>query len=477
MRVIELARSLGLDSADLISLLEELGISVRSDASILDERHIRVVRASTAALEAARARRAAREATVREGAALEAAVREGSRVDQITGPPAAPPDPLLPGLPPHVPQPQEPAAPDPAPSYSRPSDSRPRDARLREARSHDAAPHDVRTSDTRSHDAVEDEWSAALSGPRRPVLLWGAPGSGKSTFLAGMMFRQVEDDADPYDWRIMSVGPRAGDYIRSVLQSYRSGGQPNATLVTDAPFRFKVRKVRKARRVFGLVSRGERVRLEADLLLVDPPGELFTISKMRGRSGTRVLQLMQNAAGLLLLIDPAFSDDDDGWVERAPGSAPDGAVQAIEAEARVARQVERQRRYWTMLVENISEIIHHLRGQSADVQAATLDAENRLRVPTAICVTKMDRHRRHAHRPTDFLRDRIGEAAFRVIDSSFSNYTVYACSALGNDVRRNERGVILNGEPKPWGVIDPIRWILEESMQRRHSQLLARFGW
>ena len=448
MRVIELARSLGLDSADLISLLEELGISVRSDASVLEERHIRVVRASTAALEAARARRAAREAAGLQTSAPDPtplvpprtdAKAANSQVIDVDFDDALAADP-------------ERELPTEA-RVDRPVDRR-ADARVRARQA---------SEPLRGRDSPEDEWEMALSGSRRPVLLWGPPGSGKSTFLAGMMFRQVEDDADPYDWRIMSVGPRAGDYIRSVLHAYRSGGQPNATLVTDAPFRFKVRKVRKERRVLGRLRFRERIRLEADLLLVDPPGELFTISKMRGRNGGRVLQLMQSAAGLLLLIDPTFSEEESGVEDGAAGEAQ--------------RRADRQRHYWTMLVENISEIIHHLRGQPAAVQAATLDHENRLRIPTAICVTKMDRHPREAHRPTDFLRDQIGEAAFRVIDMSFANYTVYACSALGNEVRTSENGVILNGEPKPWGVIDPIRWILEESMQKRRGRLLARFGW
>jgi hypothetical protein len=169
--------------------------------------------------------------------------------------------------------------------------------------------------------AADDEWLAALSATRRPILLWGPPGSGKSTFLAGMMFRQADDDLDPYDWRIMSVGARAGDYVRSVLQAYRAGSQPNATVVTDAPFRFKIRKVRKQRRWLGVLARPEAIRLEADLLFVDPPGELFTVSRMRSRAGVRLLELIENAAGLLLLIDPVWRPA--GWGDRAPASLLD----------------------------------------------------------------------------------------------------------------------------------------------------------
>ena len=310
----------------------------------------------------------------------------------------------------------------------------------------------------------ETDWADAVA--RRPILLWGPPGSGKSTFLAGMMFRQVEeDDLDPYDWRIMSVGPRAGDYVRSVLQAYRAGGQPNATVVTDAPFRFKVRKYRKRRRFLGVLPRPEKIRLEADLVFIDPPGELFTVSKMRSRTGQRLLELMENTAGILLLIDPTFSEPED-----AAGAAADGS----EAERELRQQTSRQRRYWTMLVENLSEVVDHLKQRSPEVRAATLDEENRLRIPTAICITKMDQHPAEAGRPAEFLRAQLGESAFAVIENSFSNYAVYACSALGNDLQLTPEGVRLTGNPKPWGVVDPIRWILEESMQRR---MLARFGW
>jgi hypothetical protein len=316
-------------------------------------------------------------------------------------------------------------------------------------------------------DPIEAEWAEAMSQARKPILLWGPPGSGKSTFLAGMMFRQAEeDDLDPFDWRIMSVGPRAGDYVRSVLQAYKAGGQPNATLVTDAPFRFKIRKYRKQRRVLG-VLRGEQILLEADLVFVDPPGELFTVSKMRGRAGQRLLELMENAAGVLLLIDPTFSEPD----------ATEAVADGPEPDLELRRQTKRQNRYWTMLVENISEVVDHFKQQPASIRSAALDDENRLRIPTAICITKMDQHTGEAHRPADFLRAQLGDAAFSVIENSFSNYSVYACSALGNDLAVTPEGVRLNGNPKPWGVIDPIRWILEESVNGPRNQVLARFGW
>jgi hypothetical protein len=375
-----------------MSILDEMGITVLSDASALQPAQVATILDHPAVI-AARARRKDPKAAMQEpaeptGTANSTSTSISNSTANFSGP--AP----TPASAPPKPTPTPPPPPPPKPV-----------------------------------DPVEEEWK--LSAQRRPILLWGPPGSGKSTFLAAMMFRQVDEDAvDAYDWRIMSVGARAGDYVRAVLQAYKAGGQPHATVVTDAPFRFKIRKYRKERRVLG-VLRKEQMRLEADLVFVDPPGELFTVSKMRGRAGQRLLELMEHAGGLLLLIDPTYED---------------------------------QGRYWTMLVENLSEIIDHLRHKSTQV----LDDEQRLRIPTAICITKMDQHQSEAHRPAEFLREQIGEAAYSVIENSFSNYTVYACSALGNDFKPENN-------PKPWGVVDPIRWILEESSDK--NQMLTRFGW
>ena len=399
MRVTDLARNLGLDAADLMAILDEMGITVMSDASSLQPAQIATI-LDHPAIAAARMRRKDPEAA-----------RAAAAEFIVTPPPAQ-------------------AA--PSPRQTAPSNdgaSEPEHASVVSSASALPTQPPPPTPPVPPPDPIEQEWKQ--SAERNPILLWGPPGSGKSTFLAAMMFRQVDEDAvDGFDWRIMSVGARAGDYVRSVLQAYKAGGQPHATVVTDAPFRFKIRKYRKERRVLG-VLRKEQIRLEADLVLVDPPGELFTVSKMRGRAGQRLLELMEHAGGLLLLIDPTYED---------------------------------QRRYWTMLVENLSEIIDHLRNKNTRV----LDDEQRLRIPTAICITKMDQHQADAHRPAEFLREQIGEAAFSVIENSFSNYTVYSCSALGNDFKPENN-------PRPWGIVDPIRWILEESAQK--NQMLTRFGW
>src|SRR5262245_60386319 len=240
MRVADLARELGLSSVDLMGLLDDLGITVVSDASMLQQSQVRAVRAQMSV----RALPLHAESLVPAAMVEEAAAPQNVLEPFIVSARTSAPAPFTVA---------EPSSPPPA------------------------------VTNLAETIKTDREWDAALGRARRPILLWGPPGSGKSTFLAGMMFRQTDDDADPFDWRIMPVGMRAGDHIRSVLQAYRAGGQPNATLVTEAPFRFKVRKYRRRRSLWGVITLPEDGRLAADHLFGDPPGAQFMVSRWRRR--------------------------------------------------------------------------------------------------------------------------------------------------------------------------------------------------
>src|SRR5688572_11355396 len=142
MRVIDLARTLALDPADLMGILDQMGITVMSDASSLQPAQVATI-LDHPAVKAARARR------------------------KDPQPAAAAPEPRAP---------TEPiSTPVPTPASASPSEPA-------------AAPAPPPPPPAPPVDPIEEEWK--LSAQRRPILLWGPPGSGKSTFLAAMMFRQ-----------------------------------------------------------------------------------------------------------------------------------------------------------------------------------------------------------------------------------------------------------------------------------------------
>ena len=310
----------------------------------------------------------------------------------------------------------------------------------------------------RSVEPDETEWTEAIAGARRPILLWGPPASGKTNFLASLLAKQVDDPVDPYEWRIMTIGWRTGDYLAEILASSKEGRKPRPTMQTAAPYRFEISKVRKERKLLGVMPQDESVKLIADLFVLDPMGELFTRGDLvASRAGARFLALLEKAGGILLLIDPTHSGNGDG--------------------ASLQDRIDRDKVYWTMLVSNLSAMIESLKRQPLEVRRACLDEENRLTIPVAVCLTKMDRHPEQLNRPKEFLREQLG-AVHGVIERSFRDYRVYACSAYGSAVQHDpEKGEQFDGRFRPWQVLEPVKWIIEKNATAARGGLRGKLGW
>lgn len=244
-----------------------------------------------------------------------------------------------------------------------------------------------------------------LEQPRRPIVFWGPRNSGKTTFLGRMLMRPAEFD-DAGEWHVTPADERSGDYAADILETLRREGNVRPTLVTERPFWFKLQ-----RRAVGMLRRTR----EWDLVLLDPKGELFLRNRLRESDDQQVLQLVTRAHGLMLLIDPTD--------EHAAGS------------------------YWEMFADNIHEFVMAMK-QSEDA-ARLLDSVNRIRVPTAVCLTKMDLFPDGGD-ALAFLRQRLGPA-YDLVHRSFTNYRVFACSALATP---------------PWGLLPPLKWLTEEQRTR-----------
>jgi hypothetical protein len=309
----------------------------------------------------------------------------------------------------------------------------------------------------RSVEPDETEWNEAIAGARRPILLWGPPASGKTNFLASLLAKQVDDPVDPYEWRIMTIGWRTGDYLAEILASSKEGRKPRPTMQTAAPYRFEISKVRKERKLLGLMAQDESVKLVADLFVLDPMGELFTRGDLvTSRAGARFLALLQKAGGILLLIDPTHSGNGNG--------------------ASLQDRIDRDKVYWTMLVSNLSAMIETLKRQPLEVRSACLDDENRLTIPVAVCLTKMDRHPDQLNRAKEFLREQMG-AVHGIIERSFRDYRVYACSAYGSGAQHNPDGEHFDGRFRPWQVLEPVKWIIEKNAASARGGLRGKLGW
>lgn len=237
----------------------------------------------------------------------------------------------------------------------------------------------------------------------RPIVFWGPRNSGKTTYL-GQMLRRPDELDEAADWNVTPADERSADYAANVLDMLRLEGSVRPTLVTEKPFWFKLQE---RRRFLGTA--------EWDLLVLDPKGEMFMRNRLREGEDPTVLELVSRSRGLLLLVDP---------------TGPDAASS-----------------YWEMFADNIHTFVQAMRA-SADA-GTRLDGFNRIRVPTAVCLTKMDCFPGEDE-PLSFLRTRLS-AAHDLIQRSFTNYRVFASSALGS-----------GGAGRPWGLLPPLRWLTRQ---------------
>jgi len=247
--------------------------------------------------------------------------------------------------------------------------------------------------------------SPRLPPPHHPIVFWGPKNSGKTTFLGRMLMRPAEF-ADAGEWHIAPADERSGDYAADVLETLRREGAVRPTLVTERPFRFRLQ--RRRRWLLG------QHHSEWDLVVLDPKGELFLRNRLRESDDGTMLQLIAQAHGLLLLVDPV------GEVANS---------------------------YWEMFADNIHEFVMAMK--EGGQRGRCLDGANRIRVRTAVCLTKMDLFP-ECDDALAFLQQRLG-AAFDLVQRSFTNYRVFASSALATP---------------PWGLLPPLQWLTAETRIR-----------
>jgi hypothetical protein len=248
---------------------------------------------------------------------------------------------------------------------------------------------------------------------RRPIVFWGPRNSGKTTYIARMLLRPDELD-EAAEWQVTPADERTADYAADILETLRRDGAVKPTLVTEDPFRFKLQR----RRRLLLVRR----TAEWDLVVLDPKGEVFLRNRLREGDDAGVLPLVAAAHGLVLLVDP---------------TAPNASSA-----------------YWEMFADNIYEFVAAMRAGSD--RGRTLDSIDRIRIPAAVCLTKMDNFPESGD-ALSFLRTRLGPA-YDLIHRSFVTYRVFSCSALGVTEGQSAR--------RPWGLLPPLRWITETQRTR-----------
>ncbi|MBV9880100.1 MAG: hypothetical protein JO180_06360 [Gemmatirosa sp.] len=277
-----------------------------------------------------------------------------------------------------------------------------------------------------------------LPDASRRIVLWGATGAGKSSYLSTLVFyhRQPEDerrlcvlpsDAVTAEWAARHVRAMRGDGPDERVQTAEA--RRLRFQLYDLPARAASRFDDAARRPS---------RRMGELAVWDVPGATYDETPP-----VALLDAMLDATGIILLVDP--------------GHRPPQGVTAY---------------YTSFFQATLGALSLRLRRRLAGRPDPRLDDQNRLRIPIAICLTKADEHERlraDENRRVQ-LREIVGDAA-GLLETFLTTHTVIAISALGRALERHGDRDVLVGEPQPWNALRPLRWVIEHapSMEGRVS--------
>ena len=269
------------------------------------------------------------------------------------------------------------------------------------------------------------EIPSAMPTTERGVVLWGAPGAGKSGLLGALYAASMRQDTDgwsahPRDCDDAYTQQRLKDaYLGLVERANAKTGMPSGT--EYAPLRLMLRR-----------SRGRRETAALRVALIDPAGEFSTQLDLAGTAPGRALfARVAKATGVL-------------WMFEAAPAEERGSLASEAIDARL------------LALQHLVSLVE----QSGGVQ---------LDIPVALCLSKIDRlplEQRAVARAdaAAALRAQLGETAFTWFEAVCPAMRCFAISSSGD----------IDGRVQPEGIDTVFDW-LREHVQRTPS-LRTRIG-
>jgi Double-GTPase 1 len=143
--------------------------------------------------------------------------------------------------------------------------------------------------------------SAARVAPRREnsITLWGAPASGKTTFLAALNVALTRNS----EWTIRGASESDTYHLSAMTDQFVSGIFPQATMGTEE-LNFILEGELPARASGKKQRRQERLQVGLGLRIIDSSGELFSDGAAHRRDSQKLADRMAASTGIALFFDP-----------------------------------------------------------------------------------------------------------------------------------------------------------------------------
>jgi len=295
------------------------------------------------------------------------------------------------------------------------------------------------------------------------IMMWGAKGSGKSIYIASLVYWSPPADAArrvcvlpatsaAAEWvadRVRSLGPGTGDWgpgtgdwglgrepsTADEISARVDASRPSPRSPVPGPQYKTLTERRLDFRLYTLPTTAGPItrllntesRYEASLNFWDVPGEVYD-----GDIPPNILREMTRARGLILLINPSFVPDEG-----------------------------RERYYMRFFDRTLGRLKFALADAARRGDRVPFDARtNQLTIPVAVCLSQIDRAPQFMDaEPKALFEETVGDTA-PVLYSWLTTFDIFKLTALGRPLRRVGDREVLDGEPQPKFVHLPISWIV-----------------
>jgi len=305
--------------------------------------------------------------------------------------------------------------------------------------------------------------SAARSSSASPdgvssdsVMMWGAKGSGKSVYIASLVYWSPPADA-PRRVCVLPANSAAAEWVADRVRSLSGGdwgqgmkdsafgnpfGAPTPAFGSPVPSpqspvpQYKTLVERRLDfRLYTLPTTAGPIprlvnaesRYEASLNFWDVAGEVYD-----GDIPPNILREMTRAEGLILLINPSFVPDEG-----------------------------RERYYVRFFDRTLGRLKFALAEAAKRGDRVPFDPRtNQLTIPVAVCLSQIDRAPRFMDaEPKALFEETVGDTA-PILYSWLTRFDIFKLTALGRPLRRVGDREVLDGEPQPKFEHLPLSWIV-----------------